>query len=139
MSSSKNSNEDKVLLNRLYGKMAYSDTDSITLGKLIFDNLSDEEKKKYENFPPFNLSKEEIEELRTIFHTANALDMRQGAPKGTSMYTLYEQSIQGWSKLPNEILDKTVRELQDIIDDGLTNGFEFRLQGSTIIFREVQH
>lgn len=73
------------------------------------------------------------------FHMVNTLDLAQGAPKGTSAYTLYEQSVQGWQKLPDSILDLTVRELQDIIDDGITNGFEFKLQGSTIIFLEVHH
>ena len=73
------------------------------------------------------------------FHIANTLDLLQGAPKGTSAYTLYEQSVQGWEKLPDHLLALTVREFEEVMDDGLANGFEFRLQGSTIIYREVQH
>lgn len=47
--------------------------------------------------------------------------------------------VTGWQKLPDHLLALTVREFQEVMDDGLVNGFEFRLQGSTIIFREVQH
>ena len=75
----------------------------------------------------------------TDSHVANAIVLAQGAPKGASLYTLYEQSLQGWQKLPDHLLALTVREFEAVMDDGLANGFEFRLQGSTIIYREVQH
>ncbi len=101
----------------MYGKMLSKD---VSFSNAMNEPLTDEEKEH-------------------VYHTYNAIDMRQGAPKGTDMYTLYEQSIQGWSKLPDHLLDITVRELEEIMDDGLTNGFEFRLQGSTILFREVHH
>ena len=43
-----------------------------------------------------------------------------------------------WQKLPDYLLTLTVQEFQEVISDGLANGFEFRLQGSTIEYREVQ-
>lgn len=43
-----------------------------------------------------------------------------------------------WQKLPDHLLTLTVQEFQEVMDDGLANGFEFRIQGSTIEYREVQ-
>lgn len=54
-----------------------------------------------------------------------------------TIYADSDSAKYGWDKLPDHLLDITVRELQEIMDDGLSNGFEFRLQGSTILFREV--
>ena len=43
-----------------------------------------------------------------------------------------------WQELPHHLLTLTVQEFQEVMDDGLANGFEFKLQGSTILYREVQ-
>ena len=115
MSSS--NKENKLHLSSMYGKM---------LNEPICDNETLEQvSNAYHN--------------TDSFHIVNTIDMLQGAPKGTSAYTLYEQSVHGWQKLPDHLLNITVQELQEIMDDGLSNGFEFRLQGSTILFREVHH
>ena len=58
--------------------------------------------------------------------------------KLNSMYGEMVTKSHGWEKLPDHLLALTVREFEEIMDDGLANGFEFRLQGSTILYREVQ-
>lgn len=44
--------------------------------------------------------------------------------------------LTGWADLTEIVLAHTVHEMTEIIDDGLTNGFEFKLQGSHIYYRE---
>ena len=55
------------------------------------------------------------------------------------IYADSDSANHGWQKLPDHLLALTVQEFQEVMDDGLANGFEFRLQGSTILYREVQH
>ena len=122
--SSSNSNE-KAKLNAKYGKCVMASM----YGKMLNE---------------FSIDDETLKQVSNAYHDTdshiiNALDLRQGAPKGTSMYTLYEQSVRGWQKLPDHLLALTVQEFQEVMDDGLANGFEFLLQGSTILYREVQH
>ena len=52
-------------------------------------------------------------------------------------YGMFVTGSHGWQKLPDHLLALTVQEFQEVMDDGLANGFEFRLQGSTILYREV--
>lgn len=47
-----------------------------------------------------------------------------------------ENDLTGWSDLTELLQAHTVHEMVEIIDDGLANGFEFKLQGSHIYFRE---
>ena len=53
-------------------------------------------------------------------------------------YTDTDSVLSQWQKLPDHLLALTVQEFQEVMDDGLANGFEFKLQGSTILYREVQ-
>lgn len=63
---------------------------------------------------------------------------KEGKLHLSSMYGEMVTMPQGWQKLPPHLLALTVQEFQEVMDDGLANGFEFRLQGSTILYREVQ-
>lgn len=62
----------------------------------------------------------------------------EGKFQKNSVYGQMVNPQHGWQKLPDHLLALTVREFQEVMDDGLANGFEFRLQGSTILYREVQ-
>lgn len=55
-----------------------------------------------------------------------------------TMYGKMAHKVAGWQQLPDNILDMPVRQALEVMDDAITNGFEFRLQGSTILYREVQ-
>ncbi len=47
-----------------------------------------------------------------------------------------ENDLIGWTDLSVAVADISVQRMTDLIDDGLTNGFEFMLQGSHIYYRE---
>lgn len=52
-------------------------------------------------------------------------------------YEEYKQNdLEGWTDLTTIMRRLTVLELTDIMDDALANGFEFKLQGSHIYYRE---
>lgn len=44
--------------------------------------------------------------------------------------------LKGWTDLSELFHNDTVQHFTELIDDGLTNGFEFKLHGSHIYFRE---
>lgn len=56
------------------------------------------------------------------------------------MNNSYEENKQndltGWTDLTELFYNYTVQKITELIDDGLTNGFEFKLQGSHIYYRE---
>lgn len=56
------------------------------------------------------------------------------------MNNINEQSnandLIGWTDLTNLLQAHTVHEMTEIMDDALANGFEFKLQGSHIYYRE---
>lgn len=56
------------------------------------------------------------------------------------MNNINEQSnandLTGWTDLTDLMLAHTVHDMTEIIDDALANGFEFKLQGSHIYYRE---
>lgn len=56
------------------------------------------------------------------------------------MYNSYEEvkenDLTGWSDLTILLELHTVHEMTEIMDDALTNGFEFKLHGSHIYYRE---
>lgn len=41
-----------------------------------------------------------------------------------------------WTDLTELFYNYTVQKITELIDDGLANGFEFKLQGSHIYYRE---
>lgn len=41
-----------------------------------------------------------------------------------------------WTDMTELFYNDTVQKITELIDDGLTNGFEFKLQGSHIYYRE---
>lgn len=47
-----------------------------------------------------------------------------------------ETDLTGWTDLSKLFRRATVLELTDIMDDALANGFEFKLHGSHIYYRE---
>ena len=56
------------------------------------------------------------------------------------MTNLYYEQLQnqseGWSDLTRLLETHTVHDMIEIMDDALANGFEFKLQGSHIYYRE---
>lgn len=44
--------------------------------------------------------------------------------------------LTGWTDLTELLFTHTVHNMTEIIDDALANGFEFKLQGSHIYYRE---
>ena len=85
--------------------------------------------------------------IPTIFGKTICLNLLKYSQKGGTQLssfdsiTIYHDTdsvYHGWQKLPPHLLALTVQEFQEVMDDGLANGFEFRLQGSTILYREVQ-
>ena len=56
------------------------------------------------------------------------------------MINIYNEELQnnseGWEDLSKLMRRLTVLELTDLMDDALANGFEFKLQGSHIYYRE---
>lgn len=65
-------------------------------------------------------------------------ELKEMAKNNKTLYHDTDSVVHGWQKLPDHILSLTVREFQEVMDDALANGFEFRLQGSIILYREVQ-
>ena len=47
-----------------------------------------------------------------------------------------ENDLTGWTDLTELLQAYTVHDMMEIMDDGLANGFEFKLQGSHIYYRE---
>lgn len=47
-----------------------------------------------------------------------------------------QNDLTGWTDLTDLMLAHTVHDMTEIIDDALANGFEFKLQGSHIYYRE---
>lgn len=47
-----------------------------------------------------------------------------------------QNNSEGWTDLTNLMLAHTVHDMTEIMDDALANGFEFKLQGSHIYYRE---
>ena len=53
-----------------------------------------------------------------------------------SIEKIREIELTGWTDLTDLMLAHTVHDMTEIIDDALANGFEFKLQGSHIYYRE---
>ena len=47
-----------------------------------------------------------------------------------------QTDLTGWTDLTELFYNATVQKFTELIGDGLTNGFEFKLQGSHIYYRE---
>ena len=47
-----------------------------------------------------------------------------------------QTDLTGWTDLTELFYNDTLQKVTELIDDGLTNGFEFKLQGSHIYYRE---
>lgn len=47
-----------------------------------------------------------------------------------------EKDLTGWTDLSELLQTHTVHDMTEIMDDALANGFEFKLQGSHIYYRE---
>lgn len=47
-----------------------------------------------------------------------------------------QNDLTGWTDLFERFSNAKVRTISELIDDGLANGFEFKLQGSHIYYRE---
>lgn len=47
-----------------------------------------------------------------------------------------ENDLTGWTDLTELLQAHTVHDMMEIMDDALANGFEFKLQGSHIYYRE---
>lgn len=47
-----------------------------------------------------------------------------------------QNDLTGWTDLTELLFTHTVHDMVEIMDDALANGFEFKLQGSHIYYRE---
>jgi hypothetical protein len=47
-----------------------------------------------------------------------------------------ENDLTGWTDLTEQLQTRPVHVMTKIMDDALANGFEFKLQGSHIYYRE---
>lgn len=47
-----------------------------------------------------------------------------------------QNDLTGWTDMTELFYNYTVQKITELIDDGLTNGFEFKLHGSHIYYRE---
>ena len=47
-----------------------------------------------------------------------------------------QTDLTGWTDLTELFYSDTVQKVTELIDDALANGFEFKLQGSHIYYRE---
>ena len=47
-----------------------------------------------------------------------------------------QNDLTGWTDLSERLQYAKVQIMTELIDDGLANGFEFKLQGSHIYYRE---
>lgn len=47
-----------------------------------------------------------------------------------------QNDLTGWTDMTELFYNDTVQKITELIDDGLANGFEFKLQGSHVYYRE---